>query len=221
MAIADSPTRGQESIVDLVRDRGMEIVGVARDFRDLLDLLGRTGPDVTIVDPRIATSGMDGTVSPIRLVRRRWPAMAMLVLAQKICPSLLEDIRSAAGGPIGYLSRDRLSNGDKLVEVVDLLLAGVAVVEHEVLTHRPARDHLAGLTDRQRDILGLMAEGATNQSIAERLCISVNTVEKHCNAIFAKLRLGATPGHRRVLAVLAYRRGVADDIHDGYYPNRT
>jgi DNA-binding NarL/FixJ family response regulator len=160
-------------------------------------------------------SGTDDGLRAVERIRREIPGVAVLILSQHVQVTYTKDIVAAGGGGIGYVLKDRVSDIDRFVAAVRIVAAGGTVFDPEIIALLVARERgrrgpLGGLTDRECEVLALMAEGATNQTIAGRLAIAENTVEKHCNAIFGKLGLDTNPqGHRRVLAVLAYLAAVA------------
>jgi DNA-binding NarL/FixJ family response regulator len=207
VVIADDSALVREGVARLLTDHGFEVAGRAADAIELLRAVERTSPDVAIVDVRMPPSGMDDGLRVAAVIRATRPGIGLLILSQHVRLTYAVELLST-GGAIGYLLKDRVSDIDRFVASVRLVAGGSTVLDPDIvaglLARRPSWTALDQLTRREIDILALVAEGATNQTIADRLSITANTVEKHCNAIFAKLRLNATAGHRRVLAVLAY-----------------
>lgn len=209
--LADDAVLLREAIAAGLAAAGFEVVGQAADMEGLLREVDRTLPDLVVVDVRMPPSHTTEGLEAAREIRRRHPGMPILVLSQYIeTRYAVELVRDDPGG-IGYLLKDRVARLDDLTDAVGRVAAGGTVIDPEVVARllgRPRRHTpLDELTPREREILGLMAEGRSNQGIADRLLLELRTVEGHVGQIFSKLRLEPSgDDHRRVLAVLAALR---------------
>jgi DNA-binding NarL/FixJ family response regulator len=208
VVIADDDLLLREGIASLLTQAGYAVVGQAGDATELLSLVRKHRPDVAIVDIRMPPDHATEGLRAAHLIREELPEVAILVLSAYVelthATTLL-----AAGQRSGYLLKSRVANIDEFLESVDRLSRGGSVVDPslvvELLAARTADDPLDALTTREREVLGLMAEGRTNGGIARRLWVTEGTVEKHVHSIFVKLRLPETnDDHRRVLAVVAF-----------------
>jgi DNA-binding NarL/FixJ family response regulator len=201
----------REGVARLLGEAGFEVVGQAADGDELLRQVATHQPDVAIVDIRMPPE-TDGGLRAARAIRSGHPNVGVLVLSQYARPSYAFELLSESAERVGYLLKDRVADLATLADAVRRVGAGGSVLDPVVVSQlvgRPRQGHdaLGDLSEREREVLGLMAEGRSNQAIAERLVITERTVEKHVNGIFAKLQLPASPeDHRRVLAVLAYLR---------------
>jgi DNA-binding NarL/FixJ family response regulator len=210
VALADDAVILREGLARLLQEAGFEVVGLAADGDDLLELVQRTGPDVAIVDIRMPPTHTDEGLRAARVIRERWPAIGLLVLSQHVNTRYALELLSTGTDGVGYLLKERVSDLDELASSVNRVGHGgsvldPAVVDELVGRRRHADNPLARLTDREREVLALMAEGRSNRAIAERLFVTEHTVEKHVKNIFGTLRLPPSPDdHRRVLAVVTY-----------------
>lgn len=210
VALADDAVILREGLARLLQEAGFEVVGLAADGDDLLELVQRTGPDVAIVDIRMPPTHTDEGLRAARVIRERWPAIGLLVLSQHVNARYALELLSTGTDGVGYLLKERVSDLDELASSVNRVGHGgsvldPAVVDELVGRRRHADNPLAQLTDREREVLALMAEGRSNRAIAERLFVTDHTVEKHVKNIFGSLRLPPSPDdHRRVLAVVTY-----------------
>jgi DNA-binding NarL/FixJ family response regulator len=167
-------------------------------------------PDVAIVDIRMPPTHTDEGLQAARELRSRHPSLGVLVLSQYVRPSYAFELLADDARGVGYLLKDRVSNLDELSDAVTRVGGGGSVLDPSVVSQlvgrrRQGHDAVDDLSEREREVLALMAEGRTNRAIAERLFITERTVEKHVKSIFGKLALPASAdAHRRVLAVLAY-----------------
>jgi DNA-binding NarL/FixJ family response regulator len=188
---------------------GFEVVGQAGDAEDLLRKVRAHRPDVAIVDIRMPPTHTDEGLRAAHAIRSELPDVGVLVLSQYVEEGYAMDLLSGGAESVGYLLKDRVADIERFLESVRRVADGGSALDPEVvaqmLGRRRAADPLAELTAREREVLGLMAEGRSNQAIAQELVVTDRAVEKHVTSIFAKLDLQATPhDHRRVLAVLAY-----------------
>ncbi|MEM9562791.1 MAG: response regulator transcription factor [Actinomycetota bacterium] len=211
VVIADDSVLLREGLELLLADAGHEVVGSAGDGPGFVEAVLANRPDCAIVDVRMPPSNTDEGLRAAVEVRRRWPGARIVVLSQYVEVSYADDLLETGTEGIGYLLKDRVADVDEFLQRLDDVVAGGSVLDPQVvaqlLNRQRADDPVAGLTQREREVLGLMAEGRTNASIAATLVISEGAVEKHTQRIFAKLGLTPDAGrHRRVTAVLAYLR---------------
>jgi DNA-binding NarL/FixJ family response regulator len=197
------------ALIRLLREMDFDVVGAVGDAESLLEVVEAERPDVAIVDIRMPPTYTDEGLRAATTLRALHASPAILVLTQSTDPAhatrLLEDGR----GGVGYLLKDRVADVDEIADAIRRVAAGGTVIDPSVIAGLVARsrlrDPLAALTAREREVLGLMAEGRSNLGIAERLVVTEKTVESHVASILGKLGLEATPeDHRRVLAVLHY-----------------
>ena len=206
--IADDSMLLREGLARLLTEAGFEVVGQAGEGDELVALVDAERPDVAIVDIRMPPTHTDEGLRAARVIRERWPAVGILVLSQFARPSYAFELLETGTEGIGYMLKDRVSDLAALADGVRRVAAGESVLDPSVveqLVGRPrrGRDPLEELTEREREVLGLMAEGRSNRGIAEALVITEHTVEKHVTSLMAKLRIPASADdHRRVLAVL-------------------
>jgi DNA-binding NarL/FixJ family response regulator len=208
IAVADDDVLLREGLASLLEGAGFEIVGQAGDGPGLLDVVRHAQPELVIVDirmpPDFANEGLDAA----RVIRREFPDVGILVLSAHV--EVEEAMELLAGGErTGYLLKRRVTDVRAFLETVGRIAAGGSIVDpalvQELVAARHRDDPLERLTAREREVLGLMAEGASNAGIARRLWVTEGTVEKHVHSILAKLQLPETPDdHRRVLAVITY-----------------
>lgn len=210
VVIADDSLLVREGIVRLLLDAGFEVVGQAAAVDELLTLIESTKPDVAIVDIRMPPTFTDEGLKAVSSIRERYgDAIGILVLSHHTDPAFA--LRLLEEGPrgVGYLLKDRVSDLEDFTEAVRRVSRGGSVVDPAVVSklvgQRSVPDRLSELTAREREVLGLVAEGRSNQAIADRIFVTEKTVEAHIASIFSKLELLPAPDdHRRVLAVLAY-----------------
>jgi DNA-binding NarL/FixJ family response regulator len=211
VVLADDAVLLRDAIAMALGAAGFEVVGQAGEVTGLLALVERTAPDVAIVDVRMPPTHTTEGLEAAREIRRLRPRIAILVLSQYVeTRYALELIRDDAAG-IGYLLKDRVSRVADLADAVRRVADGGSVIDPEVvgrlLGRQRTQSPIDELTPREREILGLMAEGRSNQGIADRLTLELKTVENHVGQICSKLALEpASDDHRRVLAVLTYLR---------------
>jgi DNA-binding NarL/FixJ family response regulator len=210
VVIADDSVLLREGVSRLLAEAGFEVVGQAGDAEELLREVEDKAPDVAIVDIRMPPTHTDEGLQAARELRSRHPELGVLVLSQYVRPSYAFELLADDARGVGYLLKDRVSDLHELSDAVRRVGEGGSVLDPSVVSqlvgrHRQGHDALEELSDREREVLGLMAEGRSNRAIAERLFITERTVEKHVKGIFTKLRIPArADDHRRVLAVLAY-----------------
>jgi serine/threonine-protein kinase len=201
----------REGLVLLLRSRGIEVVGEAADGDGLLELVLRERPDAALVDIRMPPTHTDEGLVAAARIRKLSPGTGVLVLSQHLEPSyavrLLEDSPRGAG----YLLKERVGRVAELEDALRRVAAGECVVDRavvdELVARTGTRDPLSDLSERELEILALMAEGRSNQGLCEKLFLSPKTVETHIRSVFGKLGLLETPlDNRRVLAVLAFLR---------------
>jgi len=209
--VADDSVLLREGIVRLLESGGFEVVAQAGDADDLMRKALAHKPDVAIIDirmpPRQADDGLRAAVE----IRRRLPDTGVLVLSQYVEESYALDLVAESAERTGYLLKDRVADVDRFLDSVRRVGEGGSALDPEVVAHlmgrRRSDDPIDELTPREREVLALMAEGRSNQAIADQLVVSERAVEKHVTNILSKLRLDPAPeDHRRVLAVLAYLR---------------
>jgi DNA-binding NarL/FixJ family response regulator len=211
IVLADDADLLREALAGSLAASGFEVVGQAGDVAGLLHAVERTTPDVVIVDVRMPPTHTTEGLEAARRIRADHPSIAILVLSQYVeTRYAVELVRDDPSG-VGYLLKERVTRLADLADAVRRVAAGGSVIDPEVVARLLGRQRrhsqLDELTPREREILGLMAEGRSNAAIAERLTLEIKTVEGHVRAIFSKLGLEpTTEDHRRVLAVLAYLR---------------
>jgi DNA-binding NarL/FixJ family response regulator len=210
VVIADDSLLLREGVSRLLVEAGFEVVGQAGDAEELLREVAEKEPDVAIVDIRMPPTHTDEGLQAVRQLRRRYPALGVLVLSQYVRPSYAFELLADDARGVGYLLKDRVSDLHDLSDAVERVGKGGSVLDPSVVAQlvgrrRQGHDPIDDLSEREREVLALMAEGRSNRAIGERLVITERTVEKHVRSILAKLRIPESQeDHRRVLAVLAY-----------------
>jgi DNA-binding NarL/FixJ family response regulator len=213
VVIADDSVLLREGVSRLLVEAGFEVVGQASEADELLREVAEKKPDVAIVDIRMPPTHTDEGLRAARELRRRYPELGILVLSQYVRPSYAFELLADDARGVGYLLKDRVSDLHDLSDAVERVGKGGSVLDPSVVAQlvgrrRQGHDPIDDLSEREREVLALMAEGRSNRAIAERLFITERTVEKHVRSILAKLRIPESQeDHRRVLAVLAYLRG--------------
>jgi DNA-binding NarL/FixJ family response regulator/class 3 adenylate cyclase len=211
VVLADDALLLREALAAGLKAAGFEVVGQASDVAGLLGLVESQAPDVAVVDVRMPPTHTTEGLEAAREIRRSHPGIAILVLSQYVETRYAIDLIRDGPSGVGYLLKDRVTRLEDLSDAVRRVAAGGSVIDPEVvgrLLGRPRRHSpLDELTPREREILGLMAEGRSNQGIAAQLVLELKTVEGHVGQIFNKLGLEPSTGeHRRVLAVLLMLR---------------
>lgn len=211
VVIADDSMLMRQGLVRLLSDAGLHVVGTAEDPRGLLREVQLNSPDAAIIDIKMPPTHTDEGITAAHRIRLDYPAMGVLVLSQYLESEYAMRLITDAPQHVGYLLKDRVSDVAVLVDALKRLVEGECVIDPTIvsrLMHRP-RDQgaLHTLTARERDVLGLMAEGRSNGAIAKQLVVSHKTIEAHVHQILQKLGLQESANdHRRVLAVLTYLR---------------
>lgn len=210
VVVADDAVILREGLARLLTEAGFEVVGLAGDAEELFTLVEELHPNVAIVDIRMPPTHTDEGLRAAKAIRERWPETGVLVLSQHVRAAYALELLSDGTDGIGYLLKERVSDLDELASSVERIGQGGSALDPivvEQLVGRPRRsdDALEHLTDREREVLALMAEGRSNRAIAQQLFVTEHTVEKHVKNIFATLRLPpSADDHRRVLAVLTF-----------------
>ena len=195
-------------LTKLLEGAGFEVVATAGDPTELLAAVERTLPDVVIADVRMPPTHTDEGIRAALVIRSQWPDIAILVLSQYVEERYAADLLSANTAGVGYLLKDRVADVAEFLDALRRVAAGGTALDSEVVAQllvRRASDPLDQLTEREREVLALMAGGRDNAEIAATLVITDSAVSKHISSIFTKLGLYHTDsGNRRVLAVLRY-----------------
>jgi DNA-binding NarL/FixJ family response regulator len=207
VVLADDSMLLREGVARLLEDAGLEVVAQAGDAEDLLRKVGAHKPDVAIVDVRMPPGhAADGLVAAAE-IRRAHPTVAVLVLSQHLEASYMLELVGDDASGVGYLLKDRVRDVAEFVDAVERVAAGGTAFDPAVVSSLVGGRRgvlLDELSDREREVLGLIAEGRSNRAIAGQLSLSPRAVERHVQAIFQKLRLpDREDDNRRVLAVLA------------------
>ena len=211
VVIADDMMLTREGITRLLTDAGVDVVGQAGDAAALLRAVRMTQPDAAVVDIRMPPTHTDEGLVAAQQIRAEHPAIGVLILSQYVEPRYAMRLLEEHPERVGYLLKERVFDVANLIDALRRLADGETVVDPTIIARLFARKRHAGpldqLTDREREVLALVAEGLSNRAIAARLFVTERTIEAHVKQIFLKLGLNTDPGsHRRVLAVLAYLR---------------
>src|SRR6478752_5163791 len=209
VVLADDSVLLREGVARLLEEAGFEVVAQSGTAEDLLRHVAMHKPDVAIVDIRMPPTQTDEGLQAAQQIRERWPETGVLVLSQYVEPAYAMELLGENAEGVGYLLKDRVSDVDEFAAAVRRVAEGGSALDPAVVSQLVGRrrrdDPLEELTPREREVLEAMAEGRSNQAIAEKMVITLRAVEKHVTSIFSKLRLPATAeDHRRVLAVLTY-----------------
>jgi DNA-binding NarL/FixJ family response regulator len=211
VVIAEDSVLLREGLGRILAEYGDEVVAGLATADELVPTVEATGPDVVIVDVRMPPTHTDEGLRAAIELRQRRPGTPVLVLSQYVEERYASELLSADTQAVGYLLKERVADVAEFVDALRRVAGGGTVLDPEVVAQLLARRRagpLDGLTPREREVLGLMAEGRSNAGIAQQLVISEGAVEKHISSIFG--RLGLAPSdteHRRVLAVLTWLRG--------------
>jgi DNA-binding NarL/FixJ family response regulator len=209
--LAEDDVLLREGLASLLERSGFEVAGQAGDAAGLLALIREKAPDLVVVDIRMPPTHTTEGLDAAREIRAAFPDVAILVLSAHVEVEHAMELL-ASGQRIGYLLKSRITDVEDFIETVERIAKGGSVVDpalvRELVTARKRNDPLAVLSEREREVLALMAEGRSNAGIARRLWVTEGTVEKHVRHILAKLNLPeADEDHRRVLAVVMFLDG--------------
>jgi DNA-binding NarL/FixJ family response regulator/class 3 adenylate cyclase len=211
VVLAEDSVLLREGVARLLEDAGFDVVAQGGTAEDLLRHVAMHKPDIAIVDIRMPPTQTDEGLRAAQEIRERFPETGVLVLSQYVEPGYAMELLGENAEGVGYLLKDRVSDVEEFAGAVRRVGEGGSALDPAVVSQLVGRrrrdDPLEELTPREREVLELMAEGKSNQAIAEKLVITLRAVEKHVTSIFTKLRLSATDqDHRRVLAVLTFLR---------------
>jgi DNA-binding NarL/FixJ family response regulator len=210
VVVADDAVILREGLARLLGEAGFEVIGLAANADELFALVERERPDVAIVDIRMPPTHTDEGLQAAKLIRARWPQVGILVLSQYVQARYAVELLAGGTERVGYMLKDRVSDLEELAASVRRIGEGGSVLDPAVVAQlvgqrRKGDTPLEDLTERELEVLALMAEGRSNKAIGERLFITEHTVEKHVKNIFATLRLPQSEDdHRRVLAVVTF-----------------
>jgi DNA-binding NarL/FixJ family response regulator len=211
VVVADDSVLFREGIARLLEDAGWEVVGHAGDADDLLRKVRAHNPDAAVVDIRMPPGNADDGIRAALEIRQELPGTGVLVLSQYVEEGYALELVATTAEGVGYLLKDRVADVERFTDSVRRVADGGSALDPEVVSlllgRQRRHDPLEALSAREREVLALMAEGRSNQAIADQLVITARAVEKHVTSIFSKLDLPpAASDHRRVLAVLTYLR---------------
>jgi DNA-binding NarL/FixJ family response regulator len=211
VVVADDTMLTRQGIVRLLRDAGIEVAAEAQDAQGLLHQVRLTHPDVALVDIRMPPTHTDEGLVAAQTIRAQHPQVGVLVLSQYVEPSYALRLLQDQPERVGYLLKERVFDIATVIDALRRIADGETVIDPTIVSRlvgrRRRQDPLTVLSEREREVLGLIAEGLSNRAIAARLVVTERTVEAHVTQIFQKLRLPESPDqHRRVLAVLTFLR---------------
>jgi DNA-binding NarL/FixJ family response regulator len=211
IVLADDSILLREGVARLLEEAGFDVVAQSGTAEDVLRHVAMHKPDVAIVDIRMPPTQTDEGLRAAQSIREKHPGVGVVVLSQYVEPAYAMELLADSAEGVGYLLKDRVSDVDEFTAAVRRVGEGGSALDpavvSELVGRRRREDPLADLTPREREVLELMAEGRSNQAIAQRLVVTERAVEKHVTSIFQKLRLPASEDdHRRVLAVLMFLR---------------
>jgi DNA-binding NarL/FixJ family response regulator len=209
IVIAEDSVLLRDGLTRMLTDHGHEVVGAIDDAVGLVQLVDEASPDLVILDVRMPPTHTDEGIRAALELRKRRPDLPVLVLSQYVEENYASELLSGDLGGVAYVLKDRVTDVGQFLETVERIATGGTAIDPEVVSQLIARtrrhEPISDLSPREREVLGLMAEGRTNAAIASQLVITQRAVEKHVKSIFQKLRLApAETDHRRVLAVLRY-----------------
>ncbi len=212
VVIAEDFALLREGLVRLLVDDGHDIAAAVSDAQELLRVVESERPDLVITDVRMPPTHTDEGLKAALVIRSSWPSVAILVLSQYVEERYASELLAGETSGVGYLLKDRVADVASFLDDVRRVGEGATVLDPEVvlqlLSRARRRDPLGSLTPREREVLGLMAQGMSNAAICQSLVLSEGAVEKHVSSIFSKLGLlPANTDHRRVLAVLRFLEG--------------
>jgi DNA-binding NarL/FixJ family response regulator len=209
VVIADDAVLLREGVARILEEAGFEVVGQAGNADELMLKVRSYDPNVAVVDIRMPPTHTDEGLRAAQEIREKHPGVGVLVLSQYVEAAYAMELLSERAEGVGYLLKDRVSDVKEFADAVRRVGDGGSALDPTIVSQlvgrRRSDDPIDQLTPREREVLGLMAEGRSNSGIAERLVVTERAVEKHVTSIFGKLRRpAASEDHRRVLAVLAY-----------------
>jgi DNA-binding NarL/FixJ family response regulator len=209
LVVADDSVLLREGLVRLLEEAGFDVVGQAGDGEDLIRKVKAHKPDAAIVDVRMPPTHTDEGIRAAQEIRAELPDVGVLVLSQYVEEAYARELLADDAAGVGYLLKDRVADVDALADAIRRVGNGGSALDPEVVSTMLGRqredDPVESLTKREREVLGLMAEGRSNSAIAAELVVTERAVEKHVTSIFSKLDLPSAPeDHRRVLAVLRF-----------------
>jgi DNA-binding NarL/FixJ family response regulator len=209
--VAEDLMLTREGIVRLLAEASVDVIAQVADGEALLSLVAAHQPDAVILDIRMPPTHTDEGIVAAGRIRDAFPGVGVLVLSQYLEPTWALRLVSEHPEGVGYLLKERVMDAAGIVDALRRVIDGETVVDTtnvaRLLGRRRRHDPLAALTAREREVLGLVAEGMTNRAIADRLVVAERTIEAHISSIFGKLELPDSPDHhRRVLAVLTLLR---------------
>ena len=211
MIVGEDQPFVREGVVRVLQDGGFDVVAAAADARDLVQMAGAYGPDVVIADIQMPPDHADDGLRAALQIRAARPGVGVLVLSQFLEDSYAFDLVADGAQGVGYLLKEKVGDLRVFTDAVRRVAGGGSVLDPDVVSRLVGRKRKAspvdGLTPREREVLGLIAEGRSNAGIARELVVTVAAVERHVTSIFDKLGLHrSAEAHRRVLAVLTYLR---------------
>ena len=211
VVLAEDSVLLREGVARILDEAGFEVVGQAGNADELLLKVRSYSPDVAIVDIRMPPTHTDEGLRAAQEIREKHPTCGVLVLSQYVEATYAMELLAESAEGVGYLLKDRVSDVNEFADAVRRVGEGGSALDPTIVSQLVGRrrrdDPIDQLTPREREVIGLMAEGRSNSGIAEQLVVTDRAVEKHVTSIFSKLRLpAASEDHRRVLAVLAYLR---------------
>ena len=209
--LVDDAALVREGIARLLADDGVEVIGQRSDAAGLVDAVAADRPDAVVIDVRMPPTHTTEGLQAALALKHDHPEVGVLVLSQHVETRHAVELLAGGHRGVGYLLKERIAHSTELVDALRRVVAGGAAIDPEVVRivlDAPRRtDPLARLTAKEREVLGLLAEGCSNDAIADALGVTARTVETHVGRIFAKLGVAADPAiHRRVLAVLTHLR---------------
>jgi DNA-binding NarL/FixJ family response regulator len=211
VTVADDAVLFREGLTRVLASMGFEILGVADDVAGCLRLVEREPPDVAILDLRMPPGHGTEGIEAAQQISSRWPSVGLLVLSQYVETHYALQLMTEFDGGVGYLLKDRVSDLEAFASDVRRVATGATVIDAELVAGLVARrrehDPLESLSEREREVLSLMARGMSNTALAEAMHLSPKTIESYVSSIFTKLGLSPdSREHRRVLAVLTFLR---------------
>lgn len=214
VAVGDDAVLFREGLVRILAEDGFEVTSAVGDAVQLARAIEEDPPEVAIVDVRMPPTNTDDGIRLARQLRTDHPGVGILLLSQYVEVRNAIELFGSAPAGLGYLLKDRVLEIDEFLDAVRRIGRGGSAIDPQIVARlvgrRPGADPLRLLSPREREVLGLMAEGLSNAAISARLYLGQRTIETHVNSVFAKLGLAATPDdHRRVRAVLTYLRADA------------